>query len=334
MYCANQVLVPVDFSNFSRCALAFARQLGTTSKEKAGSGAKLQLAHAIEAMPDYVRAVLFPYAALGEDDRAFEAEIEQSVRQKLTQYFDIDDELRHRFLDRPKVEFGAAKEWIGKWATSIDVEMVAVGTFGTQGVYSGGPGSTSRRIASTSTKPVALIRDFDPKPRIKRILAAVALGRDAARVVDVALGLAVDLEAELELLHVIPTPFLHDTKWMLERSADITAADVEAQIRPQAEALIAALVENTTIPFAHRKESAAQLQAGAIRFGDPAEEIAKTAYDEDFDLVVVGGGGRQTPNGAGVGRVASAVMAEVPKHLVVVPGVRDGTPLERWGGQR
>ena len=115
MYRIEQVLAPVDFSSFSRCALRFAARLGDGA-DGDRQPVRLQLAHAVEALPEYVRSVLFPYAPLGEDDREFEAEIADVARQKIREYFEVDDELRERFIDAPIIEFGSDKESVARWA--------------------------------------------------------------------------------------------------------------------------------------------------------------------------------------------------------------------------
>ncbi len=313
MHKIEQILVPVDFSSFSRSALAFARQLGN-SPEKMGKRAHLQLAHAVEAMPPYIRSVLFPYAALGEDDRRFEAEIVESVRAELRHYFEIDDELAERFVDEPAVEFGFGKEWIERWAGQFDVEMIVVGAFGKQGVFTGGPGSTSRRVAATASKPVALVRDYDPVPTIARILAAVDLGTDTKEVLDVAVGLAADLGAELEIMHVIASPFVDDARGLVKRCVAVDEAEIEEQVRPSLTALMQEFVDEIEIPFSAQTGDGAPIEKQLMRYGEPAREIAEEVQQGEFDLVVIGRGRD------GLGRTASAVMADVPRHLVVVPG--------------
>lgn len=330
MYHIEQVLVPVDFSSFSRSALAFARRLGAGS-DREGGMARVQLGHAVEAMPPYVRSVLFPYAPLGEDDRQFEAEICAAVHAEMGKYFEFDDELRDRFVDDPLVAFGSSKEWIRRWASEIDVELIAVGSHGKEGPVAGGPGSTARRVAATAAQPVVLVRDYEPRPNVERILAAVDLGAGCRQVIDAAVGLAVDLDADLELVHVIPSPVIDDTRWMVQRHIDKTPDELEAAMRPSVKALFDETVEGLDYPLSVRKEVGEKLNARSIRWGRPAQQIGQAAHEGDIDLVVVGRGGDSDTAGGGLGRVASAVAATVPKHLMVVPKMREDTPLKRLG---
>lgn len=326
MYRVDQVLVPVDFSSFSRCALNFAAMLGDPTEQS--PGARLQLAHAVESLPRYVRSVLFPYAPLGEDDRQFEAEIAAAVRHRIREYFQLDEALEQRCVDPPLVEFGSSKQWVTRWEGKLDVDMVAVGAFGIHGVFAAGPGATARRLVGASAVPVALIRDYEPRPRVQRIVAAVDLGRTSETVVDVAMGLAVMFQAQLELVHVIPSPFAHDTDWQVERHAEFGIEELKRVLVPQAEAKMEALVEGMELPFS-ATEQKGRLEEMTVAVGDPAVEIGRRVTENNGDLVVIGAGRRSRAGKTGPGRVAAAVMAEVPVHQVVVPARYETTPLSR-----
>lgn len=329
MYRIEQVLVPVDLSSFSRCALEFARQLGDDDGDR--GPIRLQMAHAVEALPGYVRSVLFPYAPLGEDDRQFEAEIAETARGKLAEYFEFGDELRERFVDAPLIEFGSDKQWVGRWAGKYDVDLIAMGAFGRHGVFSAGVGSTARRAVAAATRPVALMRDYDPTPRIGRIVAAVDLERQSEWVVEVAAALALEFDAELECLYAIPSPFCGDGSRVLQRHLDTDEQKLKDELSPRVDEVFEELFDRLEVPFRHR-EAFDRLSCGhRIGVGDPADEIGRYVSEEDADLVVLGTGGDS--DGRKPGRVASAVMAEVPTHQVLVPPKRDATPLERWGGR-
>ena len=326
MYRIEQVLVPVDFSSFSASALQFARQISGEEDDNT-TGVKLQLAHAVDALPEYVRRLLFPYAPLGEDDRDFEAEIRAAAARKLQEYFEIDDALRERFVGEPIVEFGAPGECVQQWATSVQVDLIVAGAYGKTGVFAGGPGSTSRRLVGASAVPVALVRDFEPRPRVDRVLAAVDLGRDSERVIEVGCCLAECFDATLDLVHVVASPFAHDTNWQVERALEMTKADCQAQLVERAEENLQRLVEDLELPFAREQQLRRRLDDTSVVVGDPANQIGKKADDGDADLVVIGAGQRGGKAGVGPGRVVSAVMAQVPRHQVIVPGHYERTPL-------
>lgn len=331
MYRVEQVLVPVDFSSFSRCAVKFARTLSGDREDEAP--VRLQLGHAVESIPPYVRSVLFPYAALGEDDRRFEAEIAGVVRDEIEQYFELDDALRERFIAEPVVEFGSSRRRVVDWARRFDADLIVAGAFGRHGVFAAGPGSTARRLAATASCPVVLVRDYEPTPQVDRIVAAVDFGQDAARVVQVAISMALDQNARVELVHVIPSPFVDDTNWQVERHVELTHEQVESTLRPRAERRFEELLEQLQLPFRHREVLEKRLVGTTVAFGEPVAQIGERASQIDADMVVVGEGGRDGEPAGSLGRVASAVITRVGRHLMVVPSRRDNTPLTRRDGR-
>lgn len=325
MYRIEQVLIPVDFSSFSRTALAFA---GRLASPLGGEGApRMQLVHAVPPFSPYLRRVLFPYAALGEDDREFEAEILEAAQQELARYFEIDGKLRKRFIDEPLVEFGPPRGQVERWVSRFDVDLVALGAFGESGAYTGGLGSTARRLLQVSTKPVALLRDYEARPRIRRILVGLDLGMQTAEVLRVALGIAIQQSAHLELLHVIPSPFVYDTNQLLERELHFKPNEVEKKIRPRLDAHFERALQSLKIPFAFKEEVEKRTGNLVIRSGSPASELAAMAYDGEFDLVIVGANNRQSSASRSLGRVASEALRQVPTHMIVVPPRREVTPL-------
>lgn len=325
MYRIEQVLIPVDFSSFSRTALGFASRL---SAPDGGDGVpRLQLAHAAPELSPYVRRVLFPYAALGEDDREFEAEIVEAAHDELGRYFGIDGTLRKRFISEPLVEFGSARQRIGEWIARFDVDLVALGAFGESGAFTGGLGSTARRLLQISTRPVALLRDYEDRPRVRRILAGLDLGMQTAEVLRVALGIAIQQGAQLELLHVVPSPFVYDTNRLLARELNFKAQAVEEKIRPRLDAHFERAVQSLEVPFAYKEEVERRTGKLVIRSGDPAAELAAAAYEGEFDVVIVGANNRQSAASRSLGRVASEALRQVPTHMIVVPPRREVTPL-------
>ena len=326
MYRVEQVLIPVDFSSFSRSALAFVRNLAEPVEDEGKP--RLVLAHAAAQMPPYLRRILFPYAALGEDDREFEAEIVEAATTELFRYFAIDEDFEKRFLAEPAVEFGAPREMIKRWAGQFSVDLIAMGAFGENGAVPGRLGSTAERIVRSSTQPVALIRDHDTRPRIRKILVAVDLSKQTPEVLRVATGLALQQNAELDLVHVLASPLLYDTNGLLAQELKYDESKTLDSMRPKIDALFERAVESVEFPFAYREKAQSILQTLMVRSGDPAAEIAETAYEGSYDLVVVGTNSRQGRGAkSSLGRVASSVIGEVSTHLLVVPSVQTQTPL-------
>ncbi len=336
MYQVEQILIGVDSSGYSGCALEFARGFGEeeeAKKGKKGKGKKgkgkggaveLALVHGVAPMSQSVRDVLFPYAALGEDDREVEAELIEAARERLNDRFDLDGKLT--------VAIGASHEVILERARTLDVEMIAIGAFGEGGVSPDGLGSTSRRVVASATRPVALIRDFGGRPKVRRILAAVDLSRYSKGVLEVALSVAAELGATVDVLHVVPSPAQYDTDWLLERELEVAPQQLFESVEPKARALLQELMGGLDVPMSRRIAVEQAMGSEMVGFGDPGREIAQAAHDGAYELVVVGRGARGDAAGGGPGRVASTVMVEAAAHILVVPRRSENTPLQRWGG--
>lgn len=325
MYRVEQVLVPVDFSSHSKTALEFARQLSAPAEGAAPP--PIQAVHAVRPMAKHLRNVLFPYAALGEDDREFEAELLEEARGELARYFGVDGNLSKRFLREPELRFGHPREEVTRWAGEHPADLVVLGAFGEGGSFVGGLGSTTRRFLQAATQPVAVVRDFDPRPKVRKILVAVDLGKETQEVLRVALGFALQQGASVEMLHVIPSPLIHDTNGILKKALKYSPEKVMESSRKTINALFERAVGALELPFAFREAAKTHLSTLMIESGDPGEVIAQRAYDGGYDLLVVGANNRQPPGKRSLGRVAERVLVEAGAHVMVVPASRARTPL-------
>src|SRR5690554_6342586 len=319
MYRVEQVLVPLDFSNFSRSALAFASALGGESP------ARLQLDHALEPMAPYMRRVLFPYAALGEDDREFEGELVEEARAELESSFALDEALRRRLISDPVVELGPSRQVVGDWTGRFDVEAVVMCAYGESGVVSAGLGSTARRVLQTSSCPVILVRQHDPRPQLKRILVALDLEPTSIGVLEVALGMALQHGCELELLFVLPSPWAADNAGLLKSQVKFDERQARGRLKGKIEALFERTIEAVEAPFPQREKAKKLTSNTRVESGKPAAEIVRRAYESDVDLVVIGS--RSSSGSGSLGSVAETVACRASCHVMVVPTASRTTPL-------
>ncbi|MFU8804710.1 MAG: universal stress protein [Bradymonadaceae bacterium] len=320
MYRVEQVLVPVDFSGFSRCALAFARSLGETSPQ-------IQLAHVIDAWAASTRQVLFPYAAMGEDEIEFEHELLEEARAHLHRYFKIDKSLEKSFISEPIVRMGPVNELLPELARTVDSEMVVMGAFGEGGVHPDALGATAERMLRSVVQPLVLVRDFERKPSIKHIVVAVDLGPKSGDVLERALGLALQTGATMETIYVVPSPFVHDTHNILSQALKFNARQVLSRASDKIDALFERMHQSLEVPHPVRPQAAKLLKSRRTLFGDPSAEIIRHAYENEADLVVVGAHNPQTKTTRTLGRVAWTVARGCPTNVMVVPPTRARTPL-------
>lgn len=333
MYRVESVLVARDGSAASAQAQRFAASLGD------GDGPALRAVHAVPPLTEPMRQVLFPYAALGPDDRAFESEMIAAASQLLktqaptTQAPDEDAPASGVDLSSLEVFLGPAHEVILEAAQTGEADLIAMGLFGESGASAAGLGSTSRRVVSSASRPVALIRDFGGAPKVKRLLVALELSKDSPQVLQVAAALASQWGATVDMIHVVAAPTADDPHGWMAGQLGRPEEEIFEAIKPRARALLADLVEGLDVPPAYRGDVEAAMGTQEVVIGDPGLTITERVYDGAYDLVVVGRGqGRPAGSAPALGRVASTVITGAPAHVVVVPPRHRQTPLARWGG--
>lgn len=324
MYRVEQVLVPVDFSSSSRSALEFARNLSRESPP-------VQLVHVVERLTPYARNILFPYAALGEDEVEFESEIIGEAYEHLLRYFRIDKKASKGLVGEPIVRMGRINTLLRELVFSVDSELIVMGAFGEGGMHPDALGSTAERMLRTVTQPVVLVRDFDSSPRLNHIVVAVDLTPGSVHVFSRALGLALQTGATLETVFVLPSPFINDTNNLLSNTIKFNASHVLNRSEDKIDALFERMREQVHVSFPNKAEAARAMATRTILVGDPATEIVRHAYEKQADLVVVGAYGTHNRSSHTLGRVAWTVARRSPSHVMVVPPLAESTLLESGG---
>lgn len=320
MFRVEQVLVPLDFSSHSQAAFSFVRSL--PSPVPGIEGPEIQLVHALRPMPDYMREILYPYAALGEDDRELEAEMLERLERRFFSFFGIDGKTEKQFQNHPDFKFGHPRELLPEWAGKYAADLVVLGAFGEGGSFVGGLGSTTRRFLERATTPVMVVRDFERVPKVKKILVATDLDRIAPEVIEKALGFALQLGAKLELLFVLPSPVGEDLHGLLRRQIKVKTGELLQKSQSTIDALFDRAVEQVDVPFSLKEECESLLKERQVLCGQPVKMILEAAHKSDADLIVVGSTRRLKGAKRALGQVAEAILADGSSHVLVVPPLR------------
>ena len=324
MFSIEQVFVPVDFSRSSRLALRLARALGQAE----GRPPRLRLAHVVERWPPYMHEVLFPYAALGEDEVEFEHELIERARQMLGEHLELEALDEDEDLLGPlQARVGLARQVLPELLASSGAELVVMGAFGAGGPVPESLGSTAARLLRASTRPVLLARELGP-PRLSRVLCALDLTPSCVEVLQVAMGVAIAAGAELECLFVLPDPFDHDPTGLLRGHLDFDRGRVLERERPKIDALFERAREGVEVPFAHQEAAQDLWRQRAVRVGDPAATIVGRAEAVGADLIVLGSHNLQGAQAGQLGRVAWTVTRTCTTHALVVPIAQQANLLD------
>ncbi|MFP4600719.1 MAG: universal stress protein [Persicimonas sp.] len=315
MYQIEQVLVPVDFSTFSRAAVSLARTLGDDKP-------RVHLSHVLEPWRRYTRSVLFPYAALGEDDVEFEHELIDTAREQLLAHLQLDPEADED-LGHFNLEFGPLGETLGAHIRNTGPDVVIMGAFGEGGARPNVLGSSAEKLLRTCTGPVVLVRDYTPRPSIDHVVVAVDLTSTSTEVVARALGFAMQVEASLEMVYVLPDPLSQDTNKLLAGHLDFDAAHILERSRAKIEALFDRVANHIEVAFPKQRQAHELLANRKVIVGDPASAIVDHADSAGADMIVVGAHNAQSASRQQLGRVAWTVARTTPTHVMVVPPTKE-----------
>ena len=152
----------------------------------------------------------------------------------------------------------------------------------------------------TWARPAVKLRDMTGT-----ILCGVDWRDDSHVAVHVASWLSDRLGARLVLVHIAPTP-------MATTVSVVPGGQAELAHREQrdAEELLAEVAASTQLGRQVERR---------VAFGDPAEQLAALAADEQAALVVVASRGRRRLRSALLGSVSTELAARAPCPVVVVP---------------
>jgi nucleotide-binding universal stress UspA family protein len=302
----QSILVPVDFSQCSRQAVAVVRAFAADDQ-------RVTFSHAVAPWQPGVHRVLFPYAALGEDEAAFEHEIVTETRTSLMERYGAD-------TDDVAVSYGPPSEVLVDHAARFDSDLVVMGSFGETGLEPGLVGSTAERFVRRATQPVLLVRENGAR-EVRKVLVALDLGPSSKSVYQAAIQLATQAGASLDALFVLADPFAQDHLGLVQKVVKFDKARLRARLQGQIEALFDELVTALEPGYAELPDVHDLTRSRRIQFGDPASEILSEVDRLDADVVVVGfnRGDEGRKRSSGLGQIASNVVRKSSCHILLSP---------------
>jgi nucleotide-binding universal stress UspA family protein len=263
----ERILVAVDFSEDSRCALSHAFELGRRFR------AAVQVLHVVPGITYSLGLADYP-VTLHSDLVALQKQLDAFARTEWTgteqDYARVCTKLTRGVESG---EAAAILEEARNWRASL----IVVGSHGRSMLGRLFLGSVSSRVLRGTTGPVLVARSGLGGPAPKRILAAIDLGQAAEHVLNMAAAWRNVFGAELTVLHVLapaPEPRLQDGDLGPEMLQYHESHQDET--RTQIEMLV------------QKAFPAGQAPPVVFRRGRPAVEISSHAQAEGSDLLVVG----------------------------------------------
>jgi nucleotide-binding universal stress UspA family protein len=203
---------------------------------------------------------------------------------------------------------GVASDSICAAATEASADLVVVGSQGRRGLPRLVLGSVAERVVRSSPIPVLTVHPSDHvaiqgggMDKLRSILATTALDEASQPAVDLAVRVALDLDASLTLLHVYELP-----PWFGYYKLEGIEAAAEAEVRRK-------LGE----ACAHAKQGLARIECVARR-GPAWGSIVEVAKERRAELIVLGTHARHGLSRALLGSVAEKVVRTSPVPVLTV----------------
>jgi nucleotide-binding universal stress UspA family protein len=299
----DQILVPVDFSDASRSAVAYAVSLAGTF------GARITALHVVEP------AVAMPYLRAGEGS-AIKGERETAARKHLEEF--LHQEISESMIDRVVVSTGNAQDEILRFLETEEIrsemrmDMVVMGTHGRRAFRRWILGSVTERLLRTVPIPLLTVSVLERTRTAAvlpggQILYATDLSDSATRGLEAAIDLAEGFGTRLHVLHV-----LSPIQW--DYGVTYLPLDISADHKRMHAELGARLEES--IPDSARNNPRVGWELGE---GDASQVILDTAERIDAGLIVINLHGRSRTERSKLGRTAESVVRTAHRPVLSLP---------------
>jgi nucleotide-binding universal stress UspA family protein len=262
----ERILCPVDFSDFSVKAYVYATSLAQHYR------AKLFLEHVVQPLTSAYPYYAFPDAwndIIWNLDAHADAELRKLV--KSHNWNGLQPDL--------VVQRGMVTDSILAFAKTQSVDLIVMGTHGRQGIDHLAMGSVAEKVLRKAHCPVLVVRnpshDFVAHEKgqdlvqLQKILFCTDFSQPSERALRYALTLAMEYNAELNLLHVLEH---------MPSSSDLEGATSDA-IQQMRKAVPSDAYDWCKVRC-------------TVRVGKPYQEIVQLALETNTDLAVMGVRGR------------------------------------------
>jgi len=214
---------------------------------------------------------------------------------------------------RPLIRVGSAARVLVD--ASLDYDVTVVGAQSHNNRSTAGLGPVASRVAEHSNSTVLIGRELHSDAGLK-ILAPVDGSEASLRALDKLVAL-VDLSAaDVTLVHVVETPWLHsgdDQEWIGYEEEKEEEIDPQAQFEREFEREGDEVLENARARLPVRTAVNTLIYRGI-----PGEEILMESETGDYDLVLVGASGVVDLKHQMLGSVSSRVAWNAPCSVLLV----------------
>lgn len=298
MLSIDRILFPTDFSESSRQALPFAVALAETHD------AELHLLHAsvLHASDPANPSHHFPEmeSLTSELEERADARMKEIVSEHAPEPLAVVREQR-RGISAPPV--------ILEYVEEQDIDLVVMGTHGRRGLRHLMLGSVTEEVVRRAPCPVLTAREQEEPAAVagfETILAPVDFSEHSELALEHAVGLAREVDADLQILHVVEEITYPDFYYPAPATGEQMASEIRDRVSERLQEALGRIEELGVRAGVHVVEDR------------PAPGIADFAEETGADLVVVGTHGLTGVKRALLGSVAEGVIRRsVPPVLTV-----------------
>lgn len=278
----ERILCPVDFSEFSSRAYAYASSLARQS------GAKLFVQHVIETW----QYPCSSFAPTVDEYEEFWKVLRAQSGERLRSF--IAGHSANQIQVEAATSEGAAADCILSFARRHEVTLIVMGTHGVKGFERLMLGSVTEAVLRKAACPVLAVPVLPPDlvastapgnaVRLRKILVCTDFSKSSNEAVNFAISVAEEYDAELTVLHVLEG------------------------------VSIAGCAEETAMAYKHldqllpRREQPGSRIGTAVRIGRAFREISKLAQEIPADVVIMGAHGRNSADSVFFGSTTYRVL--------------------------
>ncbi len=295
MDCLKNIVVGVDFSYFSRCALKQAARIAAWNQ------AKMHVLHVVDtSVVNHLKEFWECRRPLIGSEKAVE-QIRESAQEQL------EDAVGTVENASPHVDTMTGTPFIELLRRVRDnsADLLVLGSNGSSDPSKGAGVLATKCVRKAATK-VLLVRADHVEP-YKNVVACIDFSETSHRVIEQAIRVAQQDEATLHLLHVVSAPW--------EGASYVPQPSAEDQ-RSHSDALTDR-IKLALEPFENEMH-ALKVETNIVENARESDGIIKFAGDTSADLVVVGTRGRTGMRAILLGTVAERIVRESPCSVLAV----------------
>ncbi len=295
MNCLKNIVVGVDFSYFSKCALKQAARIAGWNQ------AKMHVLHVVDtSMVNHLkefwgsgRALLGSQDAVEKIRDSAQVQLEETVGKVEAASLHIDANTGTPFIE------------LLRRVRDNSADLLVLGSNGSSDPSKGAGVLATKCVRKAATK-VLLVRADHAEP-FKNVVACIDFSESSHRVIEQAIRVAQQDEASLHLLHVFSTPWKR-ANYVPKPSSEDQQQFSDSRIERMQLALE---------PF-ESETHALQVETSVVENARESDGIVQFIGDSGADLVVVGTRGCTGLRAVLLGTVAERIVRESPCSVLAV----------------